>query len=354
MASKSPIRVGIIGTGGMARQHAQLFSQLPHCTVTACADIDLERAEAFAQKHGISAAYGDAETMIDTEPLEAVAVVTTDAAHAPISLAALKRGLHVLCEKPLASTLDDARKLQRAATRAGVVTSVNFSYRNRPAAQKAAELVASGKLGALRHVQGEYLQSWLTLDWQVEPSLLWRLSTRHGSAGVLGDIGVHLLDLAAFIVGDLRQVACDLPVFDKGRKRIGAYVFDANDSFAALAVFANGARGTLNATRWARGHGNTVRLRVYGDKAALDLDLDRPEAEQLKIFASPKKGAPIWDNPCWHPVKCPKTPTQHARFIQAIRKGVPPQTTFADGLKVQRYLDACFRSADQHGAWIKV
>jgi predicted dehydrogenase len=343
------IRIGIIGTGGMARQHADNFKAIKSCRVVACADIMPGRAKEFADKHGIPAAYEDVEEMLKNEKLDGVSVVTIDAAHAPASLAAIRRKINVMCEKPLADSVEQASKMVKAAKSAGVLTAVNFSYRNRPATQMAASLVASGKLGDIRHVEGEYLQSWLTLDWQVEPSLLWRLSKRHGSAGVLGDLGVHLLDLISFVVGDLESLACDLTIFDKGVKRIGDYVFDVNDSVSALVRFKNGARGTLNTTRWAKGRGNAVALRVYGTKGALDLDLDRPEEEQLKVCLG--RGA---DASKWVAMKCPKTPNQHERFVTSIRTGKQGQTSFELGLKIQKYLQACLDSSENKTAWTKV
>lgn len=343
------IRIGIIGTGNMARQHVKNFNAIKSCRVTACADIMPGRAKEFAGKHGIPAAYENVEEMLKCEKLDGVSVVTVDAAHAEASLAAIRRGIHVMCEKPLADTLEKARKMEKAARSARVFTAVNFSYRNRPATQMAAKLVASGKLGDIRHVEGDYLQSWLTLDWQVEPSLLWRLSKRHGSAGVLGDLGVHLLDLASFVVGDIQALNCDLTVFEKGVKRIGEYVFDVNDSVSALVRFKNGARGTLNTTRWAKGHGNTVALRVYGTQGAIDLNLDRPEEEQLKVCLGRGEDAHRW-----MPMKCPKTPNQQERFVASIRTGKQGQTSFAGGLKIQEYLQACFYSAKRNGAWARI
>lgn len=341
------IRIGIIGTGNMARQHAKNFKAIKSCHLAACADIMPGKAKEFAAKHEIPAAYENFEEMLDCEKLDGVSVVTIDAAHASASLAAIKLGIHVMCEKPLADTLEKARKMEKAARTAGVLTAVNFSYRNRAATQMAAKLVSSGKLGDIRHVEGEYLQSWLTLKWQKEPSLLWRLSKRHGSAGVLGDVGVHLLDLSTFVAGDLEAVACELTVFDKGVKSIGDYVFDVNDSMSALVRFKNGARGTLNTTRWAKGHGNTVALRVYGTKGALDLNLDRPEDEHLTVCLGHGENASKWV-----PVKCPKTPNQQERFVTSIRTGKQGQTSFAGGLRIQEYLQTCFESAACKGAWI--
>lgn len=343
------IKIGIIGTGNMARQHVENFNAIKSCRVTACADIMPGRAKEFAGKHGIPAAYENVEEMLKCEKLDGVSVVTIDSAHASASLAAIKYKINVLCEKPLADSVEQAAKMVKAAKSAGILTAVNFSYRNRPATQMAAKLVASGKLGDIRHVEGDYLQCWLTLDWQVEPSLLWRLSKRHGSAGVLGDLGVHLLDLASFVVGNIQALNCDLTLFDKGVKRIGEYVFDVNDSVSALVRFKNGARGTLNTTRWAKGHGNTVALRVYGTKGSLDLNLDRPEGEQLKVCLG--RGE---DCLKWVPMKCPKTPNQQERFVTSIRTGRQGQTSFELGLKIQKYLQACFDSSENKTAWTKV
>jgi predicted dehydrogenase len=207
--------------------------------------------------------------------------------------------------------------------------------------------VASGALGELRHVEGHYLQCWLTQDWQTSPPLLWRLSSRHGSMGVLGDVGVHLLDLVSFVAGDIAELTCELPVFNKGVKRIGEYALDVNDSMLAIARFKNGARGTLNATRWAKGNGNSVALRLHGTKGALDLDLDRPPEEHLKVSLGKGLNALKWVT-----MKCPPVPNQQQRFFQAIRTGKQGQTSFEGGLKIQEYLEACFKSARRNGAWV--
>ena len=244
------IRVGIIGCGGMANSHAKWFKSIKGCRLTACSDIVAGRAEAFAQKHEIPAAYEDAAAMLKREELDGVSIVTTDRAHAPMALMAIRHGVNVMCEKPLADTLPAARRMAAAAKAKGVLTAVNFSYRNNPATQEAARQVASGKLGRILHVEGCYLQAWLVSpawgDWRKSEALLWRLSTRHGSAGVLGDIGVHLYDLASFVVGDIAEIACELKTFDKGKRGIGPYVFDANDSALALVRFRNGAAGALH------------------------------------------------------------------------------------------------------------
>lgn len=347
------IRLAIIGTGGMANDHAKNFKAIKGCNVVACCDIVPGRAKAFAEKHGIPKAYENAEEMLKKERLDGVSIATIDKAHAPTALLAIKYGLRVMCEKPLADNLRDARRMADAARAKKLITAVNFSYRNSPATQMAAQIVASGKLGRIMHVEGSYLQSWLVGkffgDWRKSEGLLWRLSTRHGSAGVLGDIGVHLYDFASFIVGDIAALQCNLKTFNKGPKRIGPYVFDANDSMAAIVRFNNGAIGTLHASRWATGHANTVALRVYGDKGGLDINLDRPVPETLRICAGNDVDMNIW----W-PVKCPPVPTMYRRFVDAIKSGEQGQTSFKGGARVQAYLDASLKSSANDGKLVEI
>ena len=347
------IRLAIIGTGGMANAHAQSFTAIKDCKVVACCDIVPGRAKAFAEKNKIPAAYDNARAMLKKERLDGVSIVTTDQAHAPAALLVIEHGVHVMCEKPLADNLKDACRMRDASRRKKLLTAVNFSYRNNPATQKAAQLVASGKLGHIRHVEGSYLQSWLVGkswgDWHKTEAFLWRLSTKHGSAGTLGDLGVHLYDLASFIVGDFDELACSLKTFDKGVKRIGPYVFDANDSVLTTVRFRNGAIGTLHTTRWATGHMNTVALRVYGDKGALDLNLDRPTPDTLRVCLGKDVNTAQW----W-PVKCPPVPNMYQRFVAALKTRRQGQTSFEGGAKVQSYLHASYVSARQGGKFVSV
>ena len=346
------IRLAIIGTGGMANGHAASFASIKGCKVIACCDIVPGRARAFAEKHKIPAFYEDTREMLKKEKLDGVSIVTTDRAHAPAALLAIAAGVHVMCEKPLADNLRDARRMAAAARRKKLLTAVNFSYRNNPATQLAAQLVAAGRLGRILHVEGSYLQSFLASkcwgDWHTREAFLWRLSTKHGSAGVLGDIGVHLYDLAAFVVGDFAELASILKTFDKGVKRIGPYILDANDSVVTTVRFQNGAIGTLHTSRWATGHSNTVALRVYGDKGALDLNLDRPPPETLRVCFGKNV-----DLVKWEPVRCPPTPGMYRRFVTSLKTGKQGQTSFEGGAKIQAYLHASFVSSRRNGRFVK-
>jgi len=342
--------VGVIGTGGMANAHANELKKIQGVALAACADIVPERAEAFAARHGIPAAYGDYREMLASQELDAITNVTVDAAHAEVALAVIAKGLHILSEKPLATTLADAKKMAAAAKKAGVIHMVNFSYRNSSGLQHAARLMRTGKLGRLMHVESSYLQSWLVNgtwgDWRTSPGMTWRLSTRHGSAGVLGDLGCHIYDLTTLLAGDIATIDCRLKTFDKGVRgnRLGEYVLDANDSFVSTVEFANGAIGTVHSSRWATGQINSLRCRVYGDKGALEIDLDRSYGEYRLCF-----GQKAIDRAEWKTVKCPATPNVYQRFIQAIRTGRGDDNDFANGAKIQAYLHYSFASSKKGG-----
>jgi len=347
-------RVGIIGTGSMANAHAQNYAAMKGVRIVACCDIDPGRARAFARKWNVPRTYGDFTEMLATEEMDAVDNVTVDAMHSSVSLAAIAKGLPVLCEKPLATSLADARAMRDAAKRRGVVTHVNFSYRNSCAAQAAARFIAAGGIGRIMHVEASYLQSWLVQslwgDWRTQDSMTWRLSTRHGSAGVLGDIGCHIYDLTALLCGDIAEIDCRLKTFDKGVKgnKIGPYVLDANDSFVSTIMLAGGGLGTVHASRWATGQLNSLRVRVFGEEGAVDVDLDR-SYDVYRLC----KGATAFRKGQWKDVKCKKTPSQYERFIAAVRTGTSDVSDFANGVKVQAYLDASFVSAAR-GQTVKV
>jgi len=354
------IRVGFIGTGGMAGWHAGAVREIKGMKLVAGCDVRPDVAEAFAKKWEIPAVYTDYREMLDKEKLDAVANITTDAAHCEVALATLERGIHILSEKPLAASLAEALKMAAAAQKAGVINMVNFSYRNASALHRAAAAVAAGKIGRVVHVEASYLQSWLARadwkNWANSHGMLWRLSTAHGSAGVLGDLGCHIYDLTTLLSGqDISQISCHLQTFDKPvpGNRIGEYVFDANDSFVSTITFANGAIGTVHSSRWATGHGNSLRCRVYGDAGAVEVDLDTGY-NVYKICSSKNDLASnLWQTVSWETVECKPTPNMWQRFAKSIRTGANDSSDFANGLKIQAYLHYSFLS-DKKGRPVKV
>jgi len=343
--SKSrPVRVAIIGTGLMAHTHVRLFRQVRGCFLAAACDIDRARVDTFCREHHIPAAFTSVADLLAKSHCDAVSIVAPDAQHAPLALQCLRAGKHVLCEKPLALNATDARRMATAARRAGVVHLVNFSYRNWPCLHAAAELVHRGRLGDLRHVEANYLQSWLLQDtwgdWRKTPGFLWRLSSRHGSKGVLGDIGVHIVDFATYPAGPIKKVFAQLQVYAKApRNRIGPYRFDANDSAVLNVEFANGALGTIHTTRWAGGHVNRLYLKISGTLGSLEIDSER-STTSVRICAGRDLAKARWRE-----VRAKPVPDIHHRFIAAIRSSGTEQPDFDRGAEVQKVLDASFQSA---------
>ena len=279
----SSIRLAILGTGAMARNHVERFTAIPGVSVVVGVDVDLIRAASFCARHEIERAFGSLREALEWGEFDAVANVTPDSAHHATTLQIASMGKHIFCEKPLALTHAQADEMTRAVGEAGLVGMVNLTYRNVPALQAARELVTSGAVGEVRHVEASYLQSWLSSrywgDWRTESRWLWRLSKSHGSNGVLGDIGIHILDFASYgVASAIEHATCRLKAFSKApNNQIDEYVLDANDSFVMAVEFANGALGTIHASRWATGNRDDLQMRVFGTKGALDISRAKKE-----------------------------------------------------------------------------
>lgn len=342
------IKLAIIGTGGMANAHAAEFGKIDFCKLASCCDVIPGKAKEFAQKYSIPSYYDSTEQMLANEELDAVSVVTPDQYHKEPALMALEKGLHVMCEKPLATNLADAREMAACARAKGVMTAVNFSHRNHDSAQKAVEIVHSGSLGRIMHVQCSYLQSWLASkiwgDWRESATWLWRMSKKHGSAGALGDIGVHIYDMATYACGDIKEICCDIKTFKKEAEAIGDYDYEANDSFIAAVRFENGAMGVIQATRWASGYANHVTLDVSGDKGSINWVETRKDGPDLRVCL----GDNI-DSDTWQSVECPEGKSTYLRFAESIRDNVQGWTSFESAAKVQAYLEYSFISMEKGG-----
>ncbi len=334
------LRILVVGTGGMAATHVRAYQAMKGVQVVAGVDTRPEILQAFQSEHGIPHGFATVDDAIAWGQFDAVSNVTPDAVHKATTLPLLAAGKHVLCEKPLATTHADAQAMADAAALAGVVAMVNLTYRNVPALQAARRLVAAGGIGPVRHFEASYLQSWLTQpawgDWKTEPKWLWRLSTRHGSNGVLGDVGVHILDFATYVIGAMpARFTSRLTTFDKAPGgRIGEYTLDANDSFVMETALDNGALGTISATRFASGHLNDLRLRVYGDLGGLEVLFEKGKSVLRGCLGADMPTA------TWRRLPAPPVPTTYRRFVDAIRGQAEPDPTFARGAALQAVLDA--------------
>lgn len=343
--TNTPIRLAILGTGSMARQHAERFAAIDGVSVVAGIDTDEMRAEAFCRKHGIERYFGSLEVALGWGEFDAVANVTPDNAHHATTLQIVGASKHVFCEKPLAINFDQADEMTKAAEQARVVAMVNLTYRNVPALQKARELVRGGSIGEVIHVEASYLQSWLSSrywgDWKTESRWLWRLSKAHGSNGVLGDIGIHILDFASYgTASAIENVTCRLKAFPKApENQIDDFTLDANDSFVMAVEFANGALGTIHASRWATGYRDDLQLRIFGSRGSLDVRYGGRDANGMRIPSLQVCLGEDIETQTWRPYPLSPVETNYERFIRAIRQGQTLEPSFAHAANLQRILD---------------
>lgn len=330
------MRLLIIGTGRMAINHAKAFQAIEGVEMVGAVDVDPANLESFCDSFGIERRFASLDAALEWGEFDAVDNVTPDSIHHPTTLAALAAGKHVFCEKPLAPTYPLAMEMVEAAEGAGVINMVNLTYRNVAELHEARAIIAAGTIGEVKHVEASYLQHWVALrDYNDPGPWLWRLSTAHGSNGTLGDIGIHIIDFTTFAIGQpIVSMTCRLQTFQKvPGDRIGEYVLDANDSFIISAEFGNGAIGTIHSSRWASGHSNDQRLRVYGNKGGLELSHGH-WGTLLRVCAGEDVATSTWREVKAEPVK-----TNYQRFVEAVRAGRQDDPDFRHAAELQRVLD---------------
>jgi predicted dehydrogenase len=336
------VRLLILGTGGMANTHANNFKQIEGVEIVAAVDVDPVRVGAFALTHDIPNTFTSLDEAIAWDQFDAVANVTPDRAHHPTTMQLIEAGKHQFCEKPLAENHALAMEMTEAVEKAGLINMVNLTYRNVAPLQKARAMVRAGEIGFVKHVEASYLQSWLISkswgDWRTESKWLWRLSTAHGSNGVLGDIGIHILDFASYGAGlEINSIFGRLKTYDKAEGgKIGEYTLDANDSFIMSVDYSNGALGVIHATRWAAGHYNDLRLRIYGDKGGIEV-LHTPAGSQLRACIGEDAESAEWDE-----IDPGTVPTNYMRFAEAVENGANGEPDFRHAAGLQRALDLAF------------
>jgi predicted dehydrogenase len=344
--SKSPpakIRLLILGTGGMAAAHAGAFAQDPRCQMVGTVDVVPGRAAEFAKTHGIAHHFTDLDEAIKWGEFDAAANVTPDSIHHPTTMKLLNAKKHVFCEKPLAENFKLANQMATTADKHKLINMVNLTYRNVPGLHAARKIVADGELGDIRHVEASYRQSWLVGNhwgrWDKEDKWLWRLSEKHGSKGVLGDVGIHILDFTTFGVGMMPvTLQGRLKTFHKAKgDKIGKYELDANDSAAMTVEFENGAMGVIHASRFMTGYGNTLRLNIFGTKGALELQNDH-DLTTLRKCVGEDVHTQAWRDV----VRMEPVQTNYRKFITAVATGKNGDPDFRRAANLQKVLDACY------------
>lgn len=377
---KKKINVAMIGYQFMGKAHSNAYRQ-----VNRYFDIDVEpvmkvlvgrtahKVAAAAEQFGWEESATDWREVINRSDIDVVDIGTPNDSHAVISQAALKAGKHVLCEKPLAITVPDARASFDLAKQTGLVNGICHNYRKAPAVAYAAQLVHEGKLGQIRHFRGTYLQ-----DWILDPSvpLVWRMDKNIAGSGSHGDLNAHLIDTARFVMGaEFSEVSGLKETFIKKRPILadtegGLSGFKSSevmgdvtvdDVTAFLARFDNGATGTFEATRLAPGRKNYNRWEINGEKGSIVFNLERMNELEVYLTDDPEglQGFHLvqaTDTP--HPYMSAYWPVAHIigyehtfvnmvkDFFDAIAKGTQFTPDFEDGYRNQVVLDTVENSAD--------
>ncbi|MFS8096906.1 Gfo/Idh/MocA family oxidoreductase [Lentzea alba] len=371
----------MVGHAFMGAAHSQAWRVAPHFfdlpvrpVMSVLCGRDTERTAAAAERLGWAESTSDWKSVLERDDVHVVDICTPGDTHAEIAIAALEAGKHVLCEKPMANSVAEAVAMAEAAARAaerGVRAMVGFSYRRVPALSLARDLVAQGRLGRIHHVRAQYLQ-----DWIVDPAapLSWRLDKEKAGSGALGDIGAHIVDATQFILGDtIREVTGTLQTFVSERPLASAHSglsgtaatgqtgpVTVDDAALFLARFAGGAVGSFEATRFANGRKNALRIEVNGSAGSLAFDLEDmnvlqffdgtedPAVAGYRRILVTEPGHPYVDAwwPAGHGLGYEHAFTHQAvDFVRAVAEGTDPAPSFADGLQVQCVLAAVEESA---------
>lgn len=376
------IRLGMIGggtgafIGAVHRIAARLDDKFE--LVAGALSSDPERAKKSGAELGLAPdrSYANFKDMAIREArlkqgVEAVAIVTPNHMHYPAAREFLKRGIHVICDKPLTSNLADAKKLVKLVEKGSAIFVLTHNYTGYPMVRQAREMVATGRLGEIRLVQVEYAQDWLALPLERtgQKQAAWRTDpAQSGVGGSTGDIGTHAYNLAEFVTGlELEALSADVHTFVKGRR--------LDDNAHVLLRFKGGAKGMLWCCQVAVGHENGLKLRVYGSDGAIEWSQESPNYLSFtKLGEPPRRYSRAGAGAGEAAARMSRIPSGHpegylegfaniyreaAEAILAARHGAKPSPnviypTVYDGLKGVAFVEACIASSKRNGAWISL
>ncbi|MGH8776295.1 MAG: Gfo/Idh/MocA family protein [Jiangellaceae bacterium] len=387
--SRPTLGIGMVGYAFMGAAHSQAWRNAPSFfdlplvpRLAAIGGRSRDGAAAVAARFGWHGVETDWRALIARDDVQLVDVCTPGDTHAEITIAALEAGKHVLCEKPLANTVEEAEAMAAAADTArarGVRSMVGFSYRRVPAIGLARQIVADGRIGDIRHVRAQYLQDWIT---DPDAPLSWRMQKDKAGSGALGDIGAHIVDLAQHITGEqITGVSAMLETFVKERPipesasglsgiagtERGEVTVD--DAAVFLARFTGGALATFEATRFASGRKNAIRIEINGSRGSLAFDFE--DMNVLHVYDHTENPATagftrILVTEASHPYVSAWWPPGHllgyehgfthqaVDLLTAIAEGRDPEPSFADGLAVQHVLATVEQSAAKDSVWTEI
>ncbi|MCX7520828.1 Gfo/Idh/MocA family oxidoreductase [Microbacterium sp. STN6] len=370
-----------------AWRNAHRFFDLPMTPqLTALAGRNEQAAREAADRMGWASVETDWRRLIERDDIDLIDICTPGDTHRDIAIAALEAGKHVLCEKPLANSVAEAREMTDAAERAalaGVYAMCGYSYRRTPALALARRFVEEGRLGRIRHIRAQYLQDWLSDE---NAPLTWRLDKAKAGSGSLGDIGAHSIDMAQWVSGlRIEGVSAVLETFVVERPLGGEMVglgghgqtgddvakgpVTVDDAAMFTARFEGGPVGIFEATRFALGRKNAVRLEINGSEGSVAFDFeesnilqyfdgsDRADARGFRRIIVTEPEHPYVGNwwPAGHGLGYEHNFThQVVDLVRDIAGGEQPRPSFADALQVQRVLDAVETSAANRSSWQQV
>ncbi len=381
-----PLRIGLIGYGFMGRAHSNAyrkvnqFFQLEHQPVLqACCARNKDKIKSFAENWGYASHETDWQKLIARDDIDAVDICAPNNLHYEIAIAAARAGKMILCEKPLARTLDEAEKMCAAVEEANIANMVWFNYRRVPAIALAKQVVDEGRIGRPFHYRAQYLQDWtISSDVPQGGGALWRLDVDVAGSGVTGDLLAHSIDTAEWLNGPIQSVVTKTETFVKQRMhqetgKVQSVGID--DACMFLAVFANGSMGTFESTRYARGRKNYNMFELNGERGSIFFDLEDPQWLQYFKYVDPTTETKIEDHLTgWqkihvtnfeHPYMdhwwVPGTTIGYehtfinalADFLKSLEDGTQVQPGFRSGLRTQKVCEAVLASAES-GQWVEI
>lgn len=382
---KKKVRIGMIGYKMMGKAHSHAYRDIPFYFDTEVVPVlqaisgrDEQGVRRAAEKMGWASVEMDWHHLVESDDIDVIDIVSPNNTHADIAIAAAKAGKHIICEKPLALSVEQAQQMLDAVNKAGVVHMVCHNYRFAPAVQYAKQLIQQGKLGRIYHVRATFLQ-----DWLMDPGypLVWRLRKDVSGSGTLGDLGSHIIDLARFLVGEFSEVVGMMETFIRERplgdmdihlqgkvesSEKGEVTVDDAASF--LARFENGALGVFEVSRFSRGNRAGNRFEINGEKGSVRWDMEN--MNNLHVYLEEddpglKGFRTVNCTEVEHPYGRVYWPAGHiigyehtfinllAELMRGISKGISPNPNFEDGVRNQMVLEAVERSV-RTGKWVNI
>src|SRR3989441_1832260 len=382
-AANRRLRLGMVGggpgafIGAVHRIAARLDDRFELVAAALSSSPERSRAGALELHIAPERAYGSFAEMAAAEAkrpdrIDAVSIVTPNHVHFGPAKAFLEAGIHVICDKPLTTTVEDALALEQIVRRSGLIFGLTHNYTGYPVVRQAREMIEAGELGKIRVVQVEYAQDWLTTAVEAtgNKQAVWRTDpAQSGPAGSLGDIGTHAYNIACFVTGlRCEQVAADVSIFVPGRR--------LDDNVQVLLRFEGGSRGMLWASQVATGNENNLRLRVYGEKAGLEWGQENPNYLRFTPYGKPpvtisRAGAGATASakhasriPSGHPEGYLEAFAQlYADLAEQIRARLAGREPMAssllvpgveDGVAGVRFIDCVLKSSGQNSAWVSL